>query len=285
MLKVNHSGYLLLIALFLTMASCQKEDQSQSTVKEELSSISEKVIVPDISGSFRESNKDYNTFYGPAVQMGDGHIRSWVNITTENIPLAIGIEFTAKSFDHLSTNDLDFEGNTFMLMFHQKAMAVTPFDHIMINWNPHGHEPVGIYDVPHFDMHFYKITEAEQMTITDQPTAPPPAGYLPSTYIIQGATVPQMGTHWLDPFNSPELSPAHIPFTHTLIYGSHNAQVIFIEPMITRAFLLSGTSFNTSYPQPIHFSPTGTYYPTAYSIWKDAETGRSYVALTNFVWK
>jgi hypothetical protein len=24
-----------------------------------------------------------------------------------------------------------------------------------LNWNPHGHIPPGVYDLPHFDFHFY----------------------------------------------------------------------------------------------------------------------------------
>src|SRR4051812_20501784 len=29
------------------------------------------------------------------------------------------------------------------------------FDHVTIDWNPHGHHPIPIYGKPHFDFHFY----------------------------------------------------------------------------------------------------------------------------------
>ncbi len=285
MQKVNRLHYLLFLFLITTIAACQKENQKQDLQKQETLSASEKVSVPisENTSGFKKQPGDYNTFYGPQVQMGNGHARSWINIAKEDdMPLAIGIEMTSSAFEGLPTDPLNFGANTFILRLHHKAQAVTPFDHITINWEPNGHEPIGIYNVPHFDMHFYKISVAEQMAITGTPTAPPLAGYLPATYFIQGATVPQMGTHWLDPVHSPELHPGGT-FTHTLIYGSNNKNVIFIEPMITRVFLLSGTTADVMYPQPTKFSPSGTNYPTAYMIWKDANNGRSYIALDDFV--
>ena len=286
MQKVNRLHYLIMLFLIIVLASCKKENQQQTSQNEESLSVSENVSVPNISSlsesAFKKKGHDYNTFYGPEVQMGNGHVRSWINITRENLPLALGIEFTSNSFENLPSTTASFSADRFDLRLHQKALAVTPFDHITINWEPGGHEP--FYFQPHFDIHFYKITIAQQNAITAVPPTLRPANYLPPSYVIQGATVPQMGTHWLNPA-SPEFPPTSAPFTHTFIYGSNNGQVIFLEPMITRAFLLSGTSFSTSYPQPIHFSPSGTYYPTAYNIWKNTHNERSYVALTDFVWR
>jgi hypothetical protein len=286
MKKVNPLHYPLLLLLLLNFTACQKE-QNKSNLSQQITlTATEKVMLPGAGAlTSREMPNDYNTFYGPEVQMGNGHARSWINITRAgDMPLAIGVEFISTAFDNLPTNPLDFAASTFSLKLHQKAQGVTPFDHITLNWEPIGHEPPGIYDVPHFDMHFYKISVAEQMQITGMPTAAPAPGYLPASYVIQGATVPQMGTHWLDPA-SPELPPTLMPFTHTFIYGSNNGQVIFLEPMITKAFLLSGSTYSKSFPQPLHFSPSGTNYPTVYKIWKNADNGRHYVALTDFVWR
>lgn len=281
---------LFIILLTSGMAACQKEKQEQNVTDETESSNSEKLIVVpvatgDLSTSVNasEHSMNCNTFYGPEVQMGNGHLRSWINISRDNgKPTAIGIEFTDKSFYNLPTDHLNFAANTFALKLHQKAKAVTPFDHITINWEPEGHEPPGIYDVPHFDMHFYKISTEEQLAIGPIPGPVPPAGYLPASYVIQGATVPQMGTHWLNPA-SPELPPTKKPFTHTFIYGTANGKVIFLEPMITRLFLMAGDAVTKSIPQPMYFSPNGTNYPTNYKIWKNADNKRHYVALTDFV--
>lgn len=291
MKRINHlQGMLVPAVCLLIITSCQKQVQKDVLANKETLSATEKIVMPNFSNSItssvaRATAQDYNTFYGPAVQMGNGHARSWINISrADNKPLAIGIELTAKSMDGLPQDPMDMAASTFVLPLHQKAAAVTPFDHITINWNPHGHEPEHIYDVPHFDLHFYKISLDQQMSITGVPGAAPPAGYLPASYVIQGATVPQMGTHWLDP-HSPELPPTMAPFTYTMIYGSNNGEVIFIEPMITRSFLLSGTAVSKEFPQPIHFAPSNTYYPSAYSIWTNTSNERIYVSLNDFVWR
>lgn len=279
MQKVNRLHYLLMLFLITVLAACQKENQDQVLQKEELS-VSENVLVPNTNNlsAFKKKTGDYKTFYGPEVKMGNGHIRSWINITKQdNIPLAVGIEFTAKSFENLPPASANVADDRFDLRLHHKAMDVTPFDHITVNWEPEGHPP--FYFQPHFDMHFYKITIAEQNAITGVPTAAPPPGYLPASYVIRGATVPQMGTHWVDP-SSPEFPPTSAPFTHTFIYGSNLGHVHFLEPMITRAFLQSGSFFSMHFPQPLHFSPSGTNYPKEYVIWKDG--GKSYVALDDF---
>jgi Domain of unknown function (DUF5602) len=288
-IKLRH--FLVFILLTSVMAACQKEKHEQMVSEEtELSISEEPIVVPveteTLSTSINAAKHSIgcNTFYGPEVKMGNGHLRSWINISRKDgKPTAIGIEFTDKSFYNLPTDHENFAANTFVLKLHQKAKAITPFDHITVNWEPEGHEPPGIYDVPHFDLHFYKISIAEQMAIGPVPGPIPPAGYLPASYVIQGATVPQMGTHWLDPA-SPELPPTLAPFTHTFIYGSSNGKVIFLEPMITRAFFLTpGASATKSIPQPILFAPTGTHYPSTYKIWKNADNKRHYVALTDFV--
>ena len=41
----------------------------------------------------------------------------------------------------------------------------TGFDHVMLDWNPAGHEPAHVYTLPHFDFHFYSITPAEVMAM------------------------------------------------------------------------------------------------------------------------
>lgn len=279
-------AFMLAVSL-VSLPSCKKEievDDADDTM-----GITEKIIMPapalTVASPGNSSPQNYNTFYGPQTQMGNGHARSWINITREgNLPLAIGIEFSQGAMNNLPTDPHDFVANRFILTLHQKARELTPFDHITLNWEPNGHEPNGIYNVPHFDMHFYKISVAAQMAITGAPTAPPAAGYLPVQYVIQAATVPQMGTHWLNPA-SPELPPSLAPFTHTMIYGSNAGQVIFIEPMITRAFLLGGLWESRVIPQPINFAPANTYYPQRYSIWKNDDNSRNYVALTNFAWR
>jgi len=55
---------------------------------------------------------------------------------------------------------------------HDHALAVTlpmpsqavgtNIDHISLDWNPNGHEPAVLYGAPHFDVHFYMISQAQK---------------------------------------------------------------------------------------------------------------------------
>ena len=88
----------------------------------------------------------------------------------------------------------------------------TPYQFVELNWNPQGHEPPGIYDLPHFDFHFYTISLEKRNTI--DPSDPlwaqkannvPAAEYIPTNYIPAGPpgvapaeiAVPRLGVHWM----------------------------------------------------------------------------------------
>jgi hypothetical protein len=88
-----------------------------------------------------------------------------------------------------------------------------------------------------------------------------------------------MGKHWID-VTSPELHG--VPFTQTFLYGSHDGQVVFYEPMITLDFLKQTTSFQRTIPQPSKFKVSG-YYPTRMTINKEA--GTTNISLEGFVYR
>jgi hypothetical protein len=177
------------------------------------------------------------------------------------------------------------EGDELSLKFHPKASAITPFTHALLEWNPHGHEPAGIYDKPHFDFHFYIQSEADRRAIPPYELDSskflnyPPAAYLPATYFTVPGGVPEMGTHWVDA-TSPELNGQL--FTQTFLYGTYDGKVTFYEPMITKAFIDANTSFQRSIPQPAKYQQSG-YYPTTIELRK--ESGVLTVALEGFVYR
>jgi hypothetical protein len=90
-----------------------------------------------------------------------------------------------------------------------------------------------------------------------------------------------MGLHWTDP-TSPEFSPAG--FSRTFIYGSWDGEVIFAEPMITRAFLLTQPNILLDLPVPTQFAKAG-YYPAAYRVVFDARAREYRVALAKLTWR
>ena len=217
-----------------------------------------------------------NVFKGPVVQLGDGHARSWIRITHEGQPIEIGVELSDDALMSLPDHNAPL-----LLPLHMKAKEVTPFDHIGFNYMAQGHFPPGVFDVPHFDVHFYMQSVEERLAIpaVSPATLPmfmlaPPAGYMPVSYAPAGPE-PQMGTHWAPP------PPTFLPFTRVMIYGSFNGALTFIEPMVTITHLQGAGSTNP-YLQPLKFAKASNY-PTVYNVYKNAQTGNHYVTLSHFV--
>ena len=274
------TAYAYLVLLVVTSSSCKNDITDNLSISQSVST-DQRVDVPD-----GDNTSVYNTFYGPAVQLGNGHMRSWVNIDHSGKPIAIGVEMTGNALQNLPHDVQSFAEASFILKLHQKAKELTPYDHMEIDWNEHGHEPPGIYDRPHFDFHFYMMTLKDQLAIPSYEEAPaqfdnlPSAEFIPPLYFRGPGGVPQMGVHWVD-ITSPEFNGQ--PFTSTILYGTYDGKVTFLEPMITMAVIESGSTVHKDIRQPEKFSPTGKYYPTKYSVWYDSRTDKHYVSLHDMV--
>ncbi|MCK7558346.1 DUF5602 domain-containing protein [Chitinophaga sedimenti] len=246
-----------------------------------------------LAAMFTSCDKDDSkggTFKGPELQLHDGKARSWVKLDEKGNPLQIGVTITDAAFNSVPFPAGEMPGhnmaNSLSLQLPKQASSM-PFKHIGLDWNPAGHEPPGIYDKPHFDFHFYMISQAERMQIPtyDQDSlkfknSPAPA-YLPASYANFGGGVPQMGAHWVD-LNTPEIKPP-FNFTETFFYGSYNGKVIFLEPMITHDFIKNvNASFTRDIPQPAKFQVSG-YYPTKSSVVR--KNGVTEVILEGLVYK
>ncbi|HUQ47099.1 MAG TPA: hypothetical protein VM053_02520 [Gemmatimonadaceae bacterium] len=149
----------------------------------------------------------------------------------------------------------------------------TQYKLIGLNWNPAGHPPV--YMLPHFDAHFYMISEAEKNAIVpSDPDFGAKAAALPSAafaipgYVndVPANAVPRMGLHWTDT-NAAEFHGS--PFTRTFIEGSWNGRFIFLEPMLTRAYLLTRPNELVPLARASQNAASG-YYPGAYRVSWDA---------------
>lgn len=259
--------------LFSTLAllSCQKETSLQPAAQEGLSAA---------MSSARPAERT-NTFYGPQTQIADGRARSFIVMSGEGVPEEFGIEITSDAF-----SGLPVDGHAaFQLPLHQKAMDATPFDHIVMNWNPNGHPPEILFGLPHFDFHFFTISKEAQLAIP--PYTPgslhdvlPPNQYWPIGHIPLPGGEPEMGKHWADIFHP--VTPGN--FTHTMIYGSYNGAMIFVEPMITLAYLQSLTQrVSVPYNQPAVYMESNTWYPTVYNMYTNESRTRYYVTLSNFI--
>ncbi|TDH27433.1 hypothetical protein EXU57_07555 [Segetibacter sp. 3557_3] len=218
---------------------------------------------------------------GPETEMGNGRIRSFSTVANGK-PLTIGIELTPASLQGLSTSG----HSTYLLTLSDEIKRLTAFDHIVVDWNPKGHAPDSVYDIPHFDFHFYTINNAERLAIGSWEKDSialkknPPLSFLPPHY-VPAAADPDMGKHWVD---TTGLEFDRVTFTKTFIYGTYNGRVNFVEPMITKAFIDKGDGFDDPIPQPTIYSPVEAWYPQIYSGKKNA-AGNYTVTLSDFAWR
>jgi Hypothetical protein TTHB210 len=215
---------------------------------------------------------------GETFLIGEGTARSWVATDTAGRPTAVGITLSEEALHGLPQRMTPGVHGVETLVPLPK-MKDQLFDHIGLNWNPRGHMPSGVYTVPHFDVHFYLIDRDERDRIQSEGEGAkkmglaPSSQYVPTGYVMPpGTGVSGMGAHWIDPV-SHEFHGHQ--FTHTLIWGSYDGRFVFIEPMLTKAFLESKPQVSVPLKLPTQYERSG-YYPTSYAIRYDATT-RSYM--------
>lgn len=245
-----------------------------------------------VDSYYEAEGSDVGTWYGPAVSIGNGTGRTYVTMAG-NAVREIGLALTESALQGLPDGPGHAGGhhehfNAWELPMHPQNP--TPVKYAVVNWNSQGHEPEEIYGLPHFDFHFYLITPAEVAAI--HPSQPdfmeranrlPPAELIPANYISThefmpgaapaDATVPLMGLHWSD-ITSPELAGA--TFTETFVYGSYGPDIIFLEPMVTRAFLETRPNLRRTLP----VAARG-YNPGSYRVFWHADRGEYRIALTD----
>ncbi|HJQ21063.1 MAG TPA: DUF5602 domain-containing protein [Gemmatimonadaceae bacterium] len=210
---------------------------------------------------------------GEPVSVGSGTARTVVTMNGDSA-LAVAVELSSTALDGLPA---DMSGWTLPLPTNAN---VAPYDHVTLNWNPAGHPPPGIYSVPHFDFHFYMVSSAAQAAVVGGPEAQSPAPqYVPTDYVPDPVAVPDMGVHWTD---STAKEFHGQPFTSTFIYGSHENEFTFLEPMVTVAFLSSRPAFTQVIKTPAAVQHAGRY-PTAYSVRYDPTTSTVRISLDGLV--
>jgi hypothetical protein len=156
--------------------------------------------------------------------------------------------------------------------------AATGFDHLGVNWEPHGHPP-GAFLTPHFDFHFYTIDPGRVGSIDCADLSKPadlPSGYtlpdmdIPGLGMLTGLCVPNMGMHAMveDELDDTEL------FDASMILGYYEAGLIFLEPMIAQAKLLEAKTFTMDVPA-MEQPGAPAMWPTTFEATYD-EASRTY---------
>lgn len=253
---------------------------------------------------------------GRSWEIGNGTVTTYAEFVDDQVPSAIGIVYSAGALDGLTTAhsdlhhcfDRDLNGTVDKpmecLATHETVMplpdaiaarADIPFKWVLFNWNPAGHIPPGVYDVPHFDVHFYIDSIANVFALRDGPcgpefvdceqferaTKPLPANYMPPDYQSVDAVAPAMGNHLVD-LTGPEFNGEK--WTRNWIYGVYDGKVTFYEEMVTRAYLLSQPDVCNA----IKLAPAvdlSGYYPTQSCIRYDGETDTYSVSMEGFMFR
>lgn len=281
---------------------------------------------PAVMASSAEFNKDYGpaaTFNGQEVRAFFTHNGSEIGALGVEVPVAM---YEGAPMDPPSDGKYDILqdaadpakgkawyccGYEVVVDLPESALRMSAFRKVVLNWNPQGHVPPGVYTLPHTDFHFYFMSEEERLAIgrardaadmcimpnplgSEPPevpfpqnceqlratAAPLPADQMPVGYRNLSATEPAMGNHLLDP----EAHEFHgRPFDHTHIYMANAGRLTGMEPMITLEYLRSLESpVRVPVGMPAAFPDAGMY-PTEYVMEYDRAAGVFRVAYEN--WK
>lgn len=253
---------------------------------------------------------------GWRVPLGNGEAMSFAELQEGGAPRAIGIMLSADALASLPSQpsdghhcvDRDGDGivarATECLHSHEYVIplpdsvnrrADVPFKWALLNWNLHGHVPPGVYDVPHFDVHFYMAPIADVFAIRDGLCGPEfvncddfalaktplPAGLMHPDFADVDAVAPAMGNHLID-LSGPEFNGQ--PFTRSWIYGAYGGRVIFWEEMVALSFLQSRPNDCSAIKSPPAVA-VGGYYPTQRCVRYDADANAYVVSMEQFVYR
>lgn len=208
-----------------------------------------------------------------ADETGNFHpVETWALVTPEDDVEEVGVTIPVALFDDQPLeHGVGPHGAIASVGFPELVRDSTYFDHFEMHTQPVGHEAPPFFAnpnrnrLPHFDFHFYAIPESEVWEIPEirpwpNPLLPDVAPErLPLGYIQPVFSALQMGRHSNPVYSM--LDPA--PLETTMIAGflPDGQKMHFIEPMISREFLLERNDFELPVPMPQEFGRL-MRYPT-----------------------
>jgi hypothetical protein len=215
--------------------------------------------------SFPDYSFDQTILYGDSITLGNGVVRTFVRVNAEGRREQIGVSMT----DGVMNNLPDTLIHEYVLNLPAPVAADdTTFNHLFLTWNPDGHGPPGVNEVPHFDFHFSTVSIAERQAVI--PGIDPvfyPREFVPRDYKRDNfppGVVPNRGLHWGDSTSM----QTNQNFTTQFIYTTYKGKRFSWAPGITRAFLLSNRDTIISIKQPQLYRRAGRY-PQNWSITHD----------------
>jgi hypothetical protein len=214
---------------------------------------------------------------GDTATVEGNAIVTWARVHARHGVQEVGVTIPVALFDDQPEPGSGPAGAIASLLFPEIVRDTTFFNHFELHSQAHGHEtPPGSTNpirnsVPHYDFHFYAIDEDDVWLIPGLP-APLPrvsAELLPIGYRQPGGSSAQMGRH-AAPQNS-FVDPDFLSTVMIVGFVPDGTQMHFIEPMISREFLLHRAPFQLAVPMPQRFGRP-MFYPT--KLTAEYEAGR-----------
>jgi hypothetical protein len=219
-------------------------------------------IVPVLMPGCKKSSPQ-TLYYGEAVSVGSGSMRTWIKTDNSGKPVSIGCTISESAIASLPASDTMF---MLMLPMMSGGMNMTmpaPFDHIEVSWAPNGDAGSTVFNHAHLDCHFYTIKSSSQMSIMmGMDTTAIDANYFPQNCMTDHEVEANMGMHVYDTLSAEYHG---VPFDHTFMYGFYQGNMTFIETMCAKSFLDAKSSYTGDISQPVAFKVAG-YYPHKYSV-------------------
>lgn len=125
------------------------------------------------------------------------------------------------------------------------------------------------------------MTPAADPQFGEKANRRPAQEFLPPGYACDPGAVPRMGSHCSNTSAGEHHGQG---FTHTMIYGFFNGSMVFVEPMLTKAFLETRPNVTVDFAVPARYPEPGSY-PSRYAVRYDAGRKEYRIELLGFAAK
>jgi hypothetical protein len=256
--------------------------------------------------------------FGEGVDIGDatGQIRMYVDVhDNTRFVEAIGVEYPRSVIDTVESSEpfppekffCHGEGEDEVCLPDRPARLYAPdvdennikglLHHwVVVNYNAFGHAPEGVWNVAHFDNHFYvqdadviwdELIPGSCLELCDCEAAKKALAPVNDDHFPRGddwlwtgdiGCVPRMGDHYISPSLFAEFELGSDAFKQTLLWGRYNGLVSFHDLMVTLAYIKSAPTFKEChlFEQPTRYERGGAW-PTRQCV--EATDSAVYVSL------
>jgi len=220
---------------------------------------------------------------GPAVKVGGARPAPWSSRARQASRPRSLVVISEKALEGLPAGHAGAHDSFLTELPMPARRPKTGYDHATLDWNPSGHAPAGIYTPPHFDVHFYMIDRPHPRRHTFKGDAAAQAAKRrPPTCCPAGYVAPRTppSRRWAStPFNRRGLEFKASPSPPPHLRFSQGRGYVFVEPMVTKAFLETRPDVTLDVRTPKAYSRPG-WYPSRYRVAYDAKAKSYVVAMT-----